>query len=172
MSSENEGENGAASDAKDNVQMDAKDTDPSNATTEQVQDIYDKAASCPHRFHMGCFLDVVEKSCTGLQTIESCANTGKCKNLDELQRIIGALDPKNFEAINKCCCSKAFTDGGYDDCKTPDPVCMKAIDDHVNKELKENVKLLQDCMKTKKKPECTKAIDAANWVKSSFAWMN
>ena len=162
---ENEGGNDAADDAKDKVQMDAKDAAPSNATAEQELDIYDKAVSCPHRFHMGCLLDVVEKSCTGLQTIESCANTGKCKNVEELQRIIGAFDPTNFEAINKCCCSKAFTDGGYEDCKTPDPVCMKAIDDHVNTELKENVKLLKACLKKKEKSVCKKAIDAVNWVK-------
>ena len=133
---------------------------------DEEQDIYTKAASCPHRFHMGCMLDVLEKTCTGLQQIQACADQGKCKNVEELQRITGALEPKTFEALNKCCCTKAFADGGYEDCKNPDPVCKKAITDHVEPNLKENLKLLKKCLKKKKQAVCKEAIGAANWVRS------
>lgn len=137
------------------------------------EDIYMKAASCPHRFHMGCMLDVVEKSCTGLQAMESCVKEGKCKNVvNELQRIVGALDPNNFEALNKCCCTKAFEEGGYENCKNPDPVCRKAIDDHVGSDLKKNAELLQICLKKRNKSVCKKAMEAATWVFICiFAWV-
>jgi len=153
--------------ASDGAKTEGNDAASSKTTPVEEKDIYDKAATCPHRFHMGCLLDVLEKSCTGLQALEACANSGKCKNLEELQRVTTALDPKNFEAVNKCCCSKAYTEGGYEDCKTPDPVCKKAIDNHLKTDLNKNVKLLKDCLKTKKQPACKKAIDAANWVREA-----
>lgn len=134
-------------------------------TSDGAPDIYTKASVCPHRFHMGCLLDVVEKSCTGMQAIESCATNGNCDGIDELERIVGALDPNNFEALNKCCCKKAFPDGGYEDCKDPDSVCKKAIDDHIAKDLKDNVKLLQDCLDKREKSVCKDARKAVKWVR-------
>ena len=163
---DNEGTDNAASDEQESTETDAKNAASSDSTTGQEQDIYDKAGSCTHRFHMGCLLDVVEKSCTGLQVLETCANTGKCKNLDELGRVVDALNPSSIEAANKCCCTKAYRDGGYEDCKNPDPVCKKALDDHVNnKDLKENLDLLKVCLKKKKQADCKKALGAVNWVR-------
>ncbi len=130
---------------------------------EEKPDIYDQAAVCSHRFHMGCMLDVVEKSCTGLQAVEACATKGKC-NMDELNRIVGALDPSNFEALGKCCCTKAFKEGGYEDCKNPDPVCKKAIADHVEKDLKNHLAAMKKCLKKPKKATCKEALDSVKWV--------
>ena len=156
-------------DAENKVSSDAekegKTETPKDASPKEEQDIYTKAASCPHRFHMGCMLDVVEKSCTGLQALTACANDGKCRDLDELERIAGALDPSNFEALNKCCCSKAYNEGGYEDCKTPDPVCKKAIENHVGKDVQKNAKLIRKCLKKRKKSVCKNALDAVSWVR-------
>ncbi len=135
------------------------------AADEVVNDIYTQAASCPYRFNMGCFLDVVEKCCTGLQAVEGCINKkGKAKcDVRELGRLVGALDPKNIEALNKCCCTKAFADG-YEDCKSPNPVCKKAIADHVDKDVKIHLPILKKCLKKPTKANCKPAIDSIKWV--------
>ena len=131
----------------------------------EVKDIYMQAATCPHRFHMGCMLDVLEKSCTGIQAIQSCTEKGKCNDIGELTRIIGALQPDNFEALNKCCCHKAFPEG-YEDCKDPNPVCKKSIANHFSDDdLQKHLKSLKSCRKTKKKEACKEALAAAKWVR-------
>eukprot|EP00794_Sanderia_malayensis_P018730 gene18730-20619_t len=131
-------------------------------------DIYEQAKVCPHRFHMGCMLDVVEKSCTGQQTIEACIKKGKGKcNLDELQRLVGALNAKHMEALNKCCCTKAFQEG-YEDCKNPDPVCKKAIADHVGKDLlATHLKPLKNCLKKRTQSACKDALESAKAVSAA-----
>ena len=135
-----------------------------SAAAEEKLDIYDQAAKCPYRFQMGCMLDVLEKNCGGLQVVEACATKGECKGIDGLERVVGALDPKNFEALNKCCCSKAFSEGGYEDCKNPNPVCKKALADHVDKDLAKHLKLLKKCLKKANKNTCAKALQSAKWV--------
>ena len=132
---------------------------------EEKQDIYAQAAKCPYRFQMGCMLDVLEKSCTGYQFIEACANKGKCKeNKEELDSFLFSLSPKAPEALGKCCCTKAFKQGGYENCKNPNPVCKKALADNVDPDLAKHVKPLKACLKKADKATCAAALESAKWV--------
>ena len=128
-------------------------------------DIYQQAAKCPHRFHMGCMLDVVEKGCYAVKFMKACANKGKCKkSKSELQVLISALNPKTFEALHRCCCTTAYRGGGYENCKKPDATCKKALAKHVDKNLAKHLTLLKKCFKKASKSTCGKALRSAKWV--------
>ena len=135
----------------------------SNATEEP--DIYTKAGVCPHRFHMGCMLDVLEKSCTATQALEGCVNQGNCnqESLGEVGRILGAITKKGEEALWKCCCTKAF-EYGYENCKDPNPKCKAALDEEVMKTLKEDRANIKKCMSKPSKDTCKVAMDAVKKV--------
>ena len=154
----NEGEaEGKEGDAKEEKKME-------KPKAEEGDDIYSKAAACPHRFHMGCLLDVLEKSCESTRELTKCVETGKCKNQAEFPAFVGAFDPKGHENVLRCCCNKAYSSGGYEKCKNPNKKCMSSLNKEDTEDLGEKLEVLKKCLKKPSKENCEPALKATKEV--------
>jgi hypothetical protein len=84
---------------------------------------------------MGAMLDVAEKTCEAVKEVSACATLGSeeggCSKWIELKTFLSALDTRSPEAVWKACCYRAYKIGGYQPCKNPNAICMRALNKHV-----------------------------------------
>ncbi len=131
---------------------------------EKGDDLYSKASKCPHRKSMGCFLDVIEKSCEATRELMNCAEGKKCEKV-EIKLFLDAMDPKGKASVTTCCCSSGMA---YVKCKTPDKMCRLFLDNKKPVKLEELIKKIKAYKKKANKKNAKEAVKAVKEVRGNI----